>query len=93
MNFDDYLPANEEELQQLNDMIDRMEISEQLQLFCKAVRDATMAVNRITDFGLRLAAASEADVLNKDQLSRFEKAHMGFRTLVRWLTLTEQKQG
>lgn len=85
MNFDDYMPANEEEMQQWNDMIDRMEISEQLRLFCKAVSDATTAINLVIDLGSRVSDASDADLLNKDQLSKFKEAHMGVGTLAKWL--------
>jgi hypothetical protein len=92
MDFYKYVPANEEELQQWNDMIDRMGISEQLQLLCEGVTLATTVIDTVSELGYRLVAAEEADVLNEDQLSQWEEAQMGFHALVQLFAMAVQEQ-
>ena len=90
MDFDCDGPASEEVILQWSEMIDRMEISVQLRLFCAGIKLAKRLIDLMCDLGCRLVAAEDADVLNKDQLRQWEEAHMEYVRLLRKVALVVQ---
>ncbi len=82
MKFNDSRPASERDVQQWNDRLDGLEISEQLRLFGKAVKDVEYMIHLVSDFGYRLQAAAEAGVLNKDEMCEWEIASLTYFNLV-----------